>query len=157
VILGIETSNLFDCFLTPRRARPSATPIGCARELDRFHDLGVRALFPVHKFDNAFSAGDGDRNVGQIGSFVNSGHYSNFVLDCPSTAHRLRPRQRALRRRQHAARRVRRARAHDMSGFAEPPLDAARPSSTPCSEPRSRATTARTRASRRSARRCSAR
>ncbi len=40
-------------------------------------------MFPVHKFDNAFSAGDGDRNVGQIGSFINSGHDSNFVTDCP--------------------------------------------------------------------------
>src|SRR5690606_21014512 len=34
-------------------------------------------------FDNAFSAGDGDRNVGQIGSFINSGHWSSFVTDCP--------------------------------------------------------------------------
>src|SRR5690606_30528163 len=40
-------------------------------------------LFPVHKFDNAFSPGDGDRRVGQIGSFANSGHWSNFVTDCP--------------------------------------------------------------------------
>ena len=47
--------------------------------------LGVRALFPVHKFDNAFGPGDGDRNVGQIGSFINSGHYSNMVTDCPAS------------------------------------------------------------------------
>ncbi len=83
VILGIETSNLFDCFLTPPPGVPACDEAQVLRELDRFHTLGVRALFPVHKFDNGFSAGDGDRSVGQIGSFINSGHYSNFVLDCP--------------------------------------------------------------------------
>jgi len=83
VILGIETSNLFDCFLTPPPGMPACDEALMRRELDRFHAMGVRAIFPTHKFDNGFSAGDGDRNVGQIGSFVNSGHYSNFVLDCP--------------------------------------------------------------------------
>ncbi|MEM9071612.1 MAG: hypothetical protein AAGE52_24100 [Myxococcota bacterium] len=88
VVLGIETSNLFDCFLTPREGFPNCTDESIRAKLDEYHDRGVRVLFPVHKFDNAFSAGDGDRNVGQIGSFVNSGHYSNFVTDCPlSHAH----------------------------------------------------------------------
>lgn len=83
VVLGIETSNLFECLLTPRDGGPRCTADDLRAQLDRYYALGVRALFPVHKFDNAFSAGDGDRNVGQLGSFVNSGHYSNFVLDCP--------------------------------------------------------------------------
>ena len=83
VILGIETSNLFDCFLTPREGHPNCDEAYVREQLDHYRELGVRAIFPVHKFDNAFSAGDGDRNVGQIGSFVNSGHYSNFVQDCP--------------------------------------------------------------------------
>lgn len=84
VILGIETSNLFDCFLTPPPGTPACDDAKVRAELDRYYAKGVRAIFPVHKFDNAFSAGDGDRNVGQLGSFVNSGQYSNFVLDCPA-------------------------------------------------------------------------
>jgi microsomal dipeptidase-like Zn-dependent dipeptidase len=83
VILGIETSNLFDCFLTPRAGTPACDAAKVRADLDRYYQRGVRALFPVHKFDNAFSPGDGDRNVGQIGSFVNSGHWSNLVTDCP--------------------------------------------------------------------------
>lgn len=83
MILGIETSNLFDCLLTPTPEAPACDEARVRQQLDHFHDLGVRAIFPVHKFDNAFSAGDGDRNVGQIGSWVNSGHWSNFVTDCP--------------------------------------------------------------------------
>lgn len=85
VVLGIETSNLFDCFLTPREGFPTCTPESVRAELDRYEALGVRALFPGHKFDNAFTAGDGDRNVGQIGSFINSGHFSNFVTECPDS------------------------------------------------------------------------
>lgn len=83
VILGIETSNLFDCFLTPREGFPTCDADYVRAQLDRYYERGIRALFPVHKFDNAFSPGDGDRNVGQIGSFVNSGHWSSFVTDCP--------------------------------------------------------------------------
>lgn len=85
VILGIETSNLFDCFLTPRDGYEVCTAETVRAKLDRYYELGIRALFPTHKFDNAFSAGDGDRNVGQLGSFINSGHYSSFVQDCPSS------------------------------------------------------------------------
>jgi microsomal dipeptidase-like Zn-dependent dipeptidase len=85
VLLGIETSNLFDCFLTPPPGVAACDEDKVKAELDRYHELGVRVLFPVHKFDNAFSAGDGDRNVGQLGSFVNSGHFSNFVEDCPDS------------------------------------------------------------------------
>lgn len=85
VVLGIETSNLFDCFLTPREGFPTCDADYVRAELDRYYERGVRVLFPVHKFDNAFSSGDGDRNVGQIGSFINSGHWSNFTLGCPES------------------------------------------------------------------------
>jgi hypothetical protein len=85
VILGIETSNLFDCFLTPRAGYPTCTAESVRRDLDRYRDLGIRVLFPGHKFDNAFTAGDGDREVGQLGSFINSGHFSNFVTECPDS------------------------------------------------------------------------
>ncbi|MBL4635412.1 MAG: hypothetical protein JKY56_16245 [Kofleriaceae bacterium] len=85
VILGIETSNLFDCFLTPRVGFEPCTAESIRSDLDRYREMGVRAIFPTHKFDNAFSAGDGDRNVGQIGSVINSGHNSNFIEDCPDS------------------------------------------------------------------------
>ncbi len=82
VVLGIETSNLFDCFLT--------TPVGFARcteqdvidRLDDYRDRGVRALFPVHKYDNGFSAGDGDKAFIEIGNILQSGNFSNFTTEC---------------------------------------------------------------------------
>jgi hypothetical protein len=82
VVLGIETSDLFDCFLVPFGEFSKCTEEDVVAKLDDYHARGVRVLFPVHKFDNAFSAGDGDRRVSDVGNFGHTGHYSNFVL-CP--------------------------------------------------------------------------
>jgi|GEM_PF-412804 len=84
VVLGIETSNLFDCLLTPRDGSPRCDEAYVRRTLDDYYRRGIRAMFPVHKFDNAFSAGDGSRDFIEFGNFINSGHLSNFVNDgCP--------------------------------------------------------------------------
>ena len=83
VVLGIEISNLLDCFLTPREGFEACTPESVRASLDRYEALGVRAIFPVHKYDNAFSAGDGSGGIIELGNFINTGHYSNFVEDCP--------------------------------------------------------------------------
>jgi len=83
VILGIETSNLFDCFLSPPEGAPNCDAAFVTQELDRYYELGVRVIFPVHKYDNAFSAGDGHRAIIEVGNFINSGHYSSFTEDCP--------------------------------------------------------------------------
>ncbi len=84
VLLGIETSNLFDCMLTPRPGMPVCNEAYAERMLDEYHRRGIRALFPVHKFDNAFSAGDGSRDFIEIGNMLNSGHASDFVVEgCP--------------------------------------------------------------------------
>lgn len=82
VVLGIETSDLFDCFLVPFGDFERCTEADVVAKLDQYYDMGVRALFPVHKFDNAFSAGDGDRRISDIGNFGHTGHFSNFEL-CP--------------------------------------------------------------------------
>jgi microsomal dipeptidase-like Zn-dependent dipeptidase len=83
VVLGIEISNLFDCFLTPREGFAQCTADSVKDKIDHFRDLGVRVIFPVHKFDNAFTAGDGSSGIIELGNFINSGHYSDFVQDCP--------------------------------------------------------------------------
>ena len=82
VVLGIEISNLFDCFLTPPKGFTACTVGMVNSKLDQYYKRGVRVIFPVHKFDNAFSSGDGHRGIIEFGNFVNSGHYSNFVTDC---------------------------------------------------------------------------
>jgi microsomal dipeptidase-like Zn-dependent dipeptidase len=83
VVLGIETSNLFDCFLVPPEGFERCTEEDVLAKLDEYHDKGVRAIFPVHKFDNGFSAGDGHREIMELGNFGQTGHYSNYTTDCP--------------------------------------------------------------------------
>lgn len=83
VVLGIETSNLFDCYLTPRGRGPTCDLDYVRQQLDAYHDRGVRVLFPVHKYDNAFSAGDGAGGFVEVGNVINSGHYTDKTEDCP--------------------------------------------------------------------------
>ncbi len=82
VILGIETSNLFDCFENPRPPFAACTADDVIESLDEYHARGVRALFPVHKYDNGFSAGDGDKSIIELGNFFQTGDWNDFVTDC---------------------------------------------------------------------------
>tara|TARA_R110002049_G_scaffold134086_4_gene293495 strand:- start:218 stop:2554 length:2337 start_codon:yes stop_codon:yes gene_type:complete len=82
VVLGIETSVLFDCFLVPPEGFSKCTEEDVIAKLDEYHAKGVRVLFPVHKYDNGFSAGDGHRGIIDIGNFGHTGHFNNYI-ECP--------------------------------------------------------------------------
>ncbi|MCB9763846.1 MAG: hypothetical protein H6739_29015 [Alphaproteobacteria bacterium] len=84
VILGIEISNVLQCNLTPRPDGPVCDEAFLIEQLDRYHSRGVRALFPVHKYDNGFSAGDGSRGFIELGNIINGGHWTNMTEACPS-------------------------------------------------------------------------
>lgn len=83
VVLGIETSNLFDCFLTTPEGVPACTEEHVLEQLESYYDRGVRVMFPVHKYDNGFSAGDGHKGFIEIGNMAQTGHFGNFTTDCP--------------------------------------------------------------------------
>lgn len=83
LVLGIEISNLFDCFLSPPKGFKKCTADTVREKLDHYRSKGVRVIFPVHKYDNGFSPGDGSGGMIELGNMINSGHYSNFVQDCP--------------------------------------------------------------------------
>jgi len=85
VVLGIEVSDLFDCHLTPRPDGPVCDEAHVEAQLDTYVDRGVRVLFPNHKYDNAFTPGDGSNGFIEAGNFLNSGYYTNKVTDdCPT-------------------------------------------------------------------------
>lgn len=83
VVLGIETSVLFDCFLVPFGEFSKCTEADVTAKLDEYYAKGVRVLFPVHKYDNGFSAGDGHRGIIDIGNFGHTGHFNNYI-ECPA-------------------------------------------------------------------------
>ena len=49
-----------------------------AAQLDEYYARGVRVMFPVHKYDNAFTAGDGNKGfieLGNPGNLLNGGFF----------------------------------------------------------------------------------
>lgn len=85
VVLGIEASDLFDCHLTPRPGGPVCDEAWVDSQLDAYFGRGVRVLFPNHKYDNAFTPGDGSGGFIEAGNFLNSGYKTNKVTEgCPT-------------------------------------------------------------------------
>jgi microsomal dipeptidase-like Zn-dependent dipeptidase len=70
VVLGIEVSRPFNCQVY--MDRPTCTKDDIERGLEEVHDLGVRDMELVNKFDNALSGVAGDN--GTTGVVVNNGN-----------------------------------------------------------------------------------
>lgn len=81
VVLGVEISHLFNCNLSRAGAGCNKTDID--QQLTRLHDLGVRQMFPIHEFDNAFG-GNGifDGLILNVGNFYDTGAFWS-TYDCP--------------------------------------------------------------------------
>lgn len=50
VVLGAEYGTLFDC----TESNNGCTAEYIERKLQEIHDMGIRSVFPIHRFDNAF-------------------------------------------------------------------------------------------------------
>ncbi|SFL98558.1 membrane dipeptidase [Marinobacter zhejiangensis] len=90
VVLGVETSKVFNCGEFQGIAECTRDQI--IERLDRLYAMGVRNLFPVHKFDNAFaghlpdlSEGVGIGPVLYAGNLAETGHPIEFET-CPAEA-----------------------------------------------------------------------
>ena len=77
VVLGTENEKIFDCgeFLD----LPECTREHIDAELDRWYDLGLRAIFPIHLFDNALGGSRLTDDVAlnvlyQGGNILDTGH-----------------------------------------------------------------------------------
>ena len=78
VVLGIEVDELFGC---------GVQGTGCSAqhvidELDRYHAAGVRHLFPIHVFDNAFGGAALYEGVFDYGNKLVTGSFFD-VTACP--------------------------------------------------------------------------
>ena len=87
VILGIEMSHPFGC--REYQDVPQCTREQLVEDLDFFYELGVRNMFPVHKFDNAFgghlpdlSSGIGVGPILAAGNLASTGHPIEYE-ECP--------------------------------------------------------------------------
>ncbi len=71
VVIGIETSKLFDCGL--RNDQPLCDKAQIAERLAEAHKLGVRQMELINKFDNAFGGVAGDGEI--LGPIVNTANF----------------------------------------------------------------------------------
>jgi hypothetical protein len=71
VVQGIEVSRLFDCGITAEQ--PHCDEAAIDERLAEMHDLGVRQMELVNKFDNAFSGVAGD--AGETGLLVGGANF----------------------------------------------------------------------------------
>ena len=79
VILGIEIENPFNCFVDEREAFKRCDDELVRERLNSYYDKGVRALFPSHKFVNAFSSGDGNAGILELGDYLNTGRWRDYI------------------------------------------------------------------------------
>ncbi len=77
VVLGIEVSALFGC----KEGNDRCTEEHVRQQLDKYHALGVRHVFPVHVFDNAFGGAALYNPLFTVGNKVANGRYFG-VEDC---------------------------------------------------------------------------
>ncbi|WP_144391819.1 membrane dipeptidase [Pleionea sediminis] len=68
VLIGVEASETFNCGIGD-----NCTEQSIDAQLDELYALGVRSVFPTHKFDNQF----GGSQVREGNGFINLGHYLN--------------------------------------------------------------------------------
>ena len=70
VVLGIEVDNLFNC-----KERGSCTPEHIRAKVAEYHARGVRHVFPIHNFDNAFGGAATWQDPINVGNAVSEGRY----------------------------------------------------------------------------------
>ncbi len=94
VVLGIEVDNLFNChYVTPGSVAgtgslngegPGCTAPYVLQQLQKYYNMGVRHIFPVHDFDNAFASTATWEDALNIGNYVEEGALWQ-AQDCPTT------------------------------------------------------------------------
>jgi microsomal dipeptidase-like Zn-dependent dipeptidase len=97
VVLGIEVDNLFNCHWANRAdTTGDCSTDGIRRKVKHYYDLGVRHVFPIHNFDNAFGGPATWQDAIDVGNRASEGHWwspasptdaTPTILDCSSAGY----------------------------------------------------------------------
>ena len=89
VVLGIEVDNLFNCHLQGADGKPfngegpTCDPPYVLQQLQKYYNLGVRHLFPIHNFDNAYGTPAAWQDAINVGNRASEGGFWDAV-NCPN-------------------------------------------------------------------------
>jgi microsomal dipeptidase-like Zn-dependent dipeptidase len=87
VVLGIEVDNLFNCHRTNADGNPAngegpvCTDTYVQQQLQKYYGMGVRHIFPIHNFDNAFGTPAAWQDAINVGNIVAEGNWWD-VINC---------------------------------------------------------------------------
>ncbi len=70
VLIGVETSETFNCGYNDSCSRNDIEA-----GLDELYDLGIRAVFPAHKFDNQLSGARVEHGFINVGQWLSTGRF----------------------------------------------------------------------------------
>ena len=72
ILIGVEASETFNCGIGD-----PCTPETIDTQLEELYALGIRSIFPTHKFDNQFGGSQVREGNGviNIGHYLNTGHF----------------------------------------------------------------------------------
>ncbi len=70
VLMGIEASEIFNCGIKDECNRRTVEA-----QLQEFYDLGVRVMYPTHKFDNKFAGSKVEDGFINLGGVLSTGHF----------------------------------------------------------------------------------
>lgn len=71
VLMGVEASETFNCGLKDKKCDHDTVDAG----LDELYELGVRTIFPAHKFDNQFSGSRVEGDFINLGQWLSTGRF----------------------------------------------------------------------------------
>jgi len=84
VVLGIEVDNLFNCHVQGTNGPlngegPACTPSYVQQQLKTYYGMGVRHIFPIHNFDNAYGTPSAWQDAINVGNIVGEGNWWDAV------------------------------------------------------------------------------
>lgn len=81
VLMGVEASETFNCGL-----KDTCTIHTIEAQLDELYNLGVRTIFPTHKFDNKLGGSAVEDGIMNLGQFLSGGRFFE-TKECDDHTH----------------------------------------------------------------------
>ena len=80
VVMGVEASEVMNC-----GEKDACSYADVDHQLTKLHNWGIRALFPVHKFDNRLGGSVLENGLMNIGEWMSTGHFFRAEQCDPQT------------------------------------------------------------------------
>jgi len=81
VLMGVEASETFNCGV-----KDSCTKASIDAQLDELYNLGIRTIYPTHKFNNQFGGSQAEDGLLNLGNWLSTGQFFN-TQECDDHTH----------------------------------------------------------------------